>query len=387
MMRLDQCRNIADLRRRARRKLPAPMFHFIDGGAEDEVSLRRNMAAFADYELVADHLTDVSQIDTRATLLGKAIDLPLILSPTGMSRLFHRDRELGVARAAAKFGAFYALSTMATASVEEVAQHAAGPKIMQIYIFRDRELIRELVERAAAAGYDALCLTVDVQVPGNRERDLASGMTVPPSFNLRSLASFALSPGWTLDYLRDPNLDLANVAHRAGAPAGKGPGVAAFANAQFDRTVTWKDAAWLAGLWDGPFIIKGLQSPAAAKRALEMGASAIMISNHGGRQLDGLPAPIDCVAAMRDAVGDELELIVDGGVRRGTDIIKALAAGANACSVGRAYLYGLAAGGQAGVERALTILKTELERDLALLGCRNLAEVTARHLRHRGTRP
>jgi L-lactate dehydrogenase (cytochrome) len=382
-MRLDACRNIADLRRLACRKLPAAMFHFMDGGAEDEVTLRRNTAAFDDYELVPDTLVDVAEIDTRTSLLGADVAMPLMLSPTGSSRLFHHDKELGIARAAGKFGIAYALATLSNASLEDVARQSDGPKVFQIYLFKDRGLNREFVERCKAAGYQAICVTVDVPLGGNRERDLATGMTVPPSFGLRNLAGFALRPGWVWHYFREPKLELANVAHRVGGPGGEGPGFIAYVNAQFDRSATWKDAAWLANLWGGPFIVKGLQSPEDARKAVAAGASAIMISNHGGRQLDGMAAPIDCAAPIRDAIGDAVQLIVDGGVRRGTHVLKALAAGADACSVGRPYLYGLAAGGQAGVERALTILKTELERDMALLGCRSIADVSARHLQRR----
>ena len=380
------CRNIEDLRRKAKARLPAPMFHYIDGGSDDEVTLRRNTAAFEDYDLVPNYLVDVSNIDTSTTLLGKRIALPFFLAPTGMSRLFHHDKEFAVARAAAKFGTYYSLSTMGTAKLEDVAQATDGDKIFQVYIFRDRELTREFVQRCRAAGYHGLCLTVDTPLAGNRERDYLTGMTIPPRFGLRSLMSFAMSPHWVFNYMLHPKFDIENVAHRGEGVANGAMGLMDFINKQFDRSVTWADAEWLAREWGGPFILKGMESVEDARRAVDIGATALMISNHGGRQLDGAPAPFDCVGRIRDAVGDRLELIVDGGVRRGTHVLKALAAGADACSIGRAYLYGLGAGGQAGVERTLTLLKTEIERDMALTGCRTVADLSREHLvpRHRG---
>lgn len=377
--RIAQCNNIADLRRLARRRLPAPMFHYIEGGADDEWTLHRNTAAFEDYELWPNYLKDISTIDLSTSLLGRRIALPFFVAPTGMSRLFHEDKEPGVARVAKELGTFYTLSTMATTRLEEIAALGDGSWLFQIYIFKDRELTREYVARCRAAGYHALCLTVDTQFGGNRERDRVTGMVVPPRFSPSSLASFAAHPRWTWAAIRRRDFGLANVEHRI-AGARKSSSIMDFINNQFDRTVNWDDVAWLIEQWRGPFVIKGLQSAADAKRALEVGATAVMISNHGGRQLDATPAPVDCIAGMREAVGDRLELIVDGGIRRGTHVVKALALGANACSIGRAYLYGLAAGGEAGVRRALTILRDEVERCMALLGCRSVGQLTRSHV-------
>jgi L-lactate dehydrogenase (cytochrome) len=318
------------------------MFHYIDGGAEDEWSLDRNTDAFNDYQLLPSQLQNVEHISLKTEVCGHTLDIPIVLAPTGMSRLFHHDKEVAVAKASAKSGALYTLSTMATTSLEEIAGCTAGPKMFQIYILRDREL--------------------------NRERDLVTGMKMPPRFTLASLWSFATHPYWAMNLALHPDFKLANVVHRVDA-LGKGAmGLIEYVSSQFDRRVTWDDAAWLAEQWDGPFVIKGLQSPADARRAAEIGASAIMISNHGGRQLEGTPAPIDCVAPIRDEVGSDIELIVDGGIRRGTQVIKALALGADACSIGRPYLYGLAAGGQEGVEHTLGILRSEIERSMALMG-------------------
>ncbi len=376
MLTLSRCNNITDLRRLAKRRLPLSMFHYIDGGADDEITLRRNTDAFDDYEIKPRFLRPVEEIDTSITILGKRVDLPFFIAPTGMSRLFHHDKENAVSRAAAKFGTLYTLSTLGTVSLEEIAEENGGPKMFQIYILKDRDLTQEFVERCKAANYDALCLTVDVPLAGNRERDRVTGMTMPPRFTMNSLFSFITHPYWFINYLLHPDFRLANVAHRVDA-LGKGAmGLVEYVNSQFDRTVTWDDAAWIVEQWGGPFVIKGILTAEDAVRAREIGATAIMISNHGGRQMDGVPAPIDCLKPIRDAVGGEMELIVDGGIRRGTHILKAMALGADAVSIGKAYLYGLAAGGQKGVEMTLQILKDELKRDMALVGCRKINEIT-----------
>ena len=378
---LNACNNIEDLRKRACRRLPAPMFHYIDGAADDEWSMARNTRAFNDYELLPSQLSNVQDINLQTSLLDTKLGFPFILAPTGMSRLFHHDKEPAVAKAASKFETLYSLSTLATTSIEDISETSAGPKMFQIYIFKDRGLTREFVERCKAAKYQALCLTVDSPVGGNRERDLDNGMSVPPKFGLRSLWSFATHPRWVMNSILHSDFGLANVS---GTDGGGSVSLIQYVNRQFDPSVTWDDAAWLAEQWPGPFVIKGLQSPSDARRAVEIGASAIMVSNHGGRQLDGTAAPIDCVAPIRDAIGDALELIVDGGIRRGTHILKAIALGANACSIGRPYLFGLAAGGQRGVERVLHLLREELARDMALLGCRSIDDVTADKVLHRG---
>jgi len=380
-MSLKRCYNINDLRIRAKKKLPAPMFHYIDGGADDEWTLRRNTDAFDQYQLLPRYLNDISSVDLSTRVLGSDLRMPLFLSPTGMSRLFHHHKELGVARAADKHGLLYSLSTMATTSLEDVAAATSGPKMFQIYIFKDRELTRELVQRCKKAGYKALCLTVDTAVAGNRERDHRHGMTMPPRITPSSFFSYATSFEWMFNLLRDPDFRLANVAHRVDALGNGAMGLIAYVNSQFDRSVTWEDAAWLAEQWQGPFVIKGMSTVEDAKLAVSIGATAAMLSNHGGRQLDGCPSPIETIAPIRDAIGNQLELIVDGGIRRGTHVLKALALGANACSIGRAYLYGLAAGGEAGVDRALTLLHDEIARSLNLLGCTSVSEIGPQHVR------
>ena len=380
-MNLQACHNISDLRRIAQRRLPAPMFHYLDGGADDEWTLRRNTGAFDDYELLPAQLRGVTEVDATTSLLGLKLDWPVLLAPTGMSRLFHHGAEPAVARAAAKFGTLYSLSTVATTRLEDVAALTTGPKMFQLYIFKDRGLTSEFVQRCKAAGYAALCLTVDTAMAGNRERDKRSGMILPPQWTAASWWSFVTHPGWSLQALLHPGFELANVSHRVPA-ASTSMSLFDFINGQFDRSVTWKDAEWLVRQWDGPVVIKGLMSPADAQHAVDIGARGIMISNHGGRQLESTPAPVDCVRPIRDRIGNTLDVIVDGGVRRGTHVIKALALGASACAIGRSYLYGLAAGGQAGVERALEILRSEILLDMTLLGTRNIAEITAEHVQH-----
>lgn len=377
---LSRCHSIADLRRLAQQRLPAPMFHYIDGGADDEWTLGRNRSAFQNYQLLPEILRDVSVLDLSIDLFGRKLALPFFLSPTGMSRLFHHDKELGAARAAEAAGTLYGLSTLATTSLEEIAAAVRNPLLFQIYILKDRGLTLEFVARCKAAGYAALCLTVDMAMAGNRERDLRTGMVMPPRFGLRSLWSFATHPAWAMNLALHPGFRLANVAHRVDALGAGAMGLIDYVNSQFDRTVTWADVEWLRAQWDGPLVLKGILSPADAIKAKAAGADALMISNHGGRQLDGAPAPVDLVRSIRAAIGASMQLVVDGGIQRGSDIVKAIALGADACSVGKAYLYGLAAGGEAGVAKAIDILRTEVERTMTLLGCSTIGEIGERHV-------
>lgn len=379
---LKRCHNIADLRKAAWWRLPAPMFHYMDGAADDEVTLARNESAFDELELLPRNLVDISSIDTSTTVLGQPISFPLICAPTGMSRLFHWEGELAVSRAAARAGTIYSLSTVGTHSIEEVAAECAGPKWFQIYVFKDRGLITEFIARCRAAQYHALCLTIDLPLTGNRERDLRTGMTVPPALTMKSWLSFVLHPLWSLCHVSSPPFSLANVAHRVHA-GGDVQTLQSYIASQFDRTVTWDDARLMVEQWNGPFAVKGILTADDAKRAVDIGATAVIVSNHGGRQLDHVPAPIDLLPEIVAAVDGRAEVIVDGGIRRGTDIVKAIALGAQACMTGRGYLFGLGAGGEAGVDRALSLLKSEVERDMALLGCRNVKEITRNHVRYR----
>ena len=376
-------RNVADLRLRARRALPPALFDFIEGGADDEVTMRRNTSAFDGYELLPRHLRDVSNVSLETRVLGARVAAPLLLAPTGMTRLFHHEGELAVVRAAGQAGIYYALSTASTVALEEVARAASGPLLFQLYVHRDRELTLELMQRAKAARYTAACVTIDTAVLGNRERDLASGLTVPPKLTLKSLIGFALRPGWAFNHLTHARLSLPNIEHKVAQISRQASSVMAYVNEQFDASVTWDDVGELAAEWGGPFAVKGVLSPADALRAADAGASAVILSNHGGRQLDGAPATVDLLAETVDALGGRAEVILDGGVRRGTHMVKALALGAKACMMGRPYLWALAAGGQAGVGHMLALIKSELERDMALLGCRTIDELARDHIRRR----
>lgn len=381
-MSIRDCNNIMDFRRIARRRLPTPVFHYLDGGADDEWTLGRNTSAFDDYELLPSQLSDVSSISLKSTLFGQPVDWPVMIAPTGASKLFHGDGEPAVVRAADKFGMVYSLSTLGTTTIEDVAAVGQCPKLFQLYVFKDRGLTEDFIARSKDKGYAALCLTVDTPLAGNRERDVVYGMSAPPKFKWKSAVSYVQHPGWLYRALVRKDLDLVNITSSdAGAKIDKG--VVEYINSQFDRSLTWKDVEWLAGKWDGPLVIKGVQTVDDCRTAANSGATAVMLSNHGGRQLESTPAPVDCIARVADALHDRLEIICDGGIRRGTHIVKALALGANAVSIGRGYLYPLAAGGQAGVERGLQLLYTELERTMALLGCDNVEELGEQYIQHR----
>jgi L-lactate dehydrogenase (cytochrome) len=367
----DYILNIEDYRKKAARALPEPVFAFVEGGSEDETSFRRNRDAFGKWALVPSALADVSRIDASCSVLGQAVAWPMIVAPTGMPGLLHPDGEIAIARAAAATGALYTLSTMATRSIEEVATAVPGPKAFQLYIFRDRGITRELVQRARAADYRALVLTVDIQVPSNRERDKRTGMTIPPRLTPATILAMARRPRWCLNNLLHP-IKLANFA---GDRADPGMPLLSFIGQQFDPSVTWDDLEWLAAEWGGPLAVKGILNPADAQRCIASGASAVILSNHGGRQLDTAPSPMDVLEATLDRLGGNGEVIVDGGIRRGTDMLKALALGANACMAGRPGLYGLAAGGQAGVQHVFELLRAEVERDMALLGTPGIAAI------------
>jgi L-lactate dehydrogenase (cytochrome) len=375
MMRIADCHNTKDFRKLARRRLPGPIFHYIDGGADDEVTLRRNTEAFNAWDLVPDVLAGMNQLDLSTTVLGRTLKLPLFFSPTAMQRLFHHDGEKAVAGVAEKLGTMFGISTIATTSIEEIGASTVCPKLFQLYVHKDPGLTNDLIDRCKANRFDALALTVDTIVSGNRERDFYTGMTTPPRFTLGSLASFALHPGWTLNYLFRKRFELANVAGYVKQGTDVTSSVVDYINSQMATNISWDDARRIRERWGGPFAIKGVMSVADARRAVDISASAVMISNHGGRQLDGSRAPMDQLAAIVDAVGDKIEVILDGGIRRGTHVLKALALGAKACSGGRMYLYALAAGGAAGVERAMTLMRDEIVRNMMLMGCKSIREL------------
>jgi len=385
-MRIGKCNNLMDFRSIAKQRLPAPVFHYLDGGADDEVTLARNTQAFDDYELLPSQLSDVSSIDLKTTLFGENIDWPVMISPTGAAKLFHGDGEPAVARAAAKFGMVYSLSTLGTASIEDIAGVTDGPKMYQLYIFKDRGLTEEWISRSKAGGYTALGLTVDLPVHGNRERDLVQGFGMPPRSRIKQISSFARHPGWLYRVLVRKDLDMVNITTNEAAARAIAKGMYKFIDGELERSLTWKDVEWLAERWGGPLVIKGVQTVDDCRKAAASGATAVMVSNHGGRQLDSAPAPIGCRAAVADELHDRLEIICDGGIRRGSHVVKALAMGANACSIGRGYVYALAAGGQPGVERALGLLRAEIERTMALLGCDAVEKLDRHYVQHRNSR-
>mgnify|MGYP001296558634 FL=1 len=382
-MKLSDCHNIDDFRKLAKQRLPWPVFDYIDGAADDEITKARNTSAFDEVDLVPDVLAGVAEIDTFRKIMGRESALPLILSPTALQRAFHRDGERAVAKAAEKFGVWFGISSLATHSIEEIAALTGGPKLFQLYVHKDAGLNTSMIERCQAAKFDALALTVDTIVSGKRERCLRSGFTTPPRFSASALWSYATRPRWTLDYVFGPKFRLPNLDEHVQEGTGKAVSIQDYFNTMLDTNMDWDTAARIRQDWGGTFALKGVMSAADARRAVEIGADAIWISNHGGRQLDGSRAPFDQLREIVDAVGGEIEIILDGGVRRGTHVLKGLAAGATAASGGRLYLYALAAAGQAGVERALTILKEEIERAMRLMGVTSVDQLNPDRLRYR----
>jgi L-lactate dehydrogenase (cytochrome) len=372
MTRLNSVHNIDDLRALAKKRLPRMVFDYIDGGADDEVTLKANCLRYDAYALNWKTLVDISSIDMTTTVMGSPCAAPIIVTPTAAQRLFHpRGGETAVARAAAASGLIYSLSTLGSTSIEAIAAETTGPKWFQMYVWKDRSIVEASLERAKAAGYTGLILTVDVPVAGNRERDLRNAFTVPPKINAKTVTQILASPGYLFDMLTTPKITPANFAD----DDPEGDGIMGYINRQFDRTVSWEDARWMKQVWGGPFAIKGIVRPDDARRCIDIGADAVWVSNHGGRQLDGSTATIDALPGIVEAVGDQAEVILDGGIRRGTDIIKALALGARAVAIGRPYLYGLGAAGEAGVRCALEFLTTSLQRDMALTGVARLGEL------------
>jgi len=369
--RVEHSYTIADLRHRARRRLPRAVFDYVDGGSEDEHTLHRNTGAFDDLVLIPRVLRDVDEVDLSTTILGSPSRLPLALAPTGFTRMTHHDGELAVARAAGRAGIPYTLSTMGTRSIERVAEAGTGPLWFQLYVWRDRAMVKDLLERARAARYDALILTVDVPVPGARERDLRNGLTIPPSLTLRTFLDGARHPHWWWNFLVRDAIKFENVSEGTSKPASVMEQIAS----QFDPTVDWGDVETFRGMWDGPFALKGVLSVDDAKKAADAGVTAIIVSNHGGRQLDQSPATIEVLPRIVDAVGDRVEVLFDSGIRRGRDIVTALSLGAHACLVGRAYLYGLGTAGERGVDRAIELLEHELRRAVQLVGASSLRDL------------
>jgi L-lactate dehydrogenase (cytochrome) len=382
-MRLRHCSNINDFRAMARRRLPAPIFHYIDGAADDEVTYRRNTAAYESCDLVPRVLAGVENIDMSTTVMGQRLAMPLFCSPTALQRLFHHDGERAVARAAEKFGTMFGVSSLGTVSVEEIGAAIGSPKMFQLYFHKDRGLTNSMIERCMAANFDVLALTVDTITGGNRERDLRTGFTSPPRLTPASLLSFALHPMWTINYFARERFSLPQLKDYVKEGSNVAISVGEYFSTMSDQSMNWRDAEQVRVKWGKQFCLKGIMSVADARRAVDIGATGVMVSNHGGRQLDGSRSPFDQLAEIVDAVGDKIDVICDGGIARGTHVLKALSLGAKACSGGRFYLFALAAAGQAGVERALQNLRSEIERDMKLMGCRSLRELGRENLRFR----
>ena len=375
-MNLKDCHNVEDFRKLAKKKLPSPIFHYIDGGADDEITLKRNTDSFNKCDLIPNVLTGAGDIDLSTTVLGQKIDFPLFLSATAMHRLYHHEGERATARAAETMGTMFGISTMSTTSIEEIGKLTNGPKLFQLYIHKDKGLTDNLIERCKQSGFNSMCLTVDAVVAGNRERDHRTGFSTPPRLTLSSLLSFALHPRWSLNYLFRKKFELSNIIHTTDKGSKIDQSVINYMNEQFEAKMSWGDAEYCVKKWGGPFALKGVMSVEEAKKAVDIGCTAIIISNHGGRQLDGSRAPFDQLTEIVDAVGDKIEVILDGGIRRGTHVLKALALGAKACSFGKGYLFALGAAGQQGIESLLQKMKEEINRDMILMGCKSVKDLS-----------
>lgn len=381
-MRLENCHNFHDFRKLAQRRLPGPIFNYIDGAADDEVTYRRNTESFERCDLVPNILRGVEDIDMSVEVLGQKLDLPIYCSPTALQRLFHHDGERAVAAAASKFGTMFGVSSLGTVSLEELRRAYDTPQVYQFYFHKDRGLNRAMLERAKSAGIDVMMLTVDSITGGNRERDLRTGFSIPFRLTLAGMAQFAIKPAWGINYLTHESFKLPQLDEHVDMGGGT-MSIGRYFTEMLDPSMTWDDVAKMVELWDGQFCLKGVMSVEDARRAVEIGCTGIVLSNHGGRQLDGSRAPFDQLEEIVAAVGDRIDVIMDSGIQRGTHVLKALSLGAKAVGGGRFYLYPLAAAGQAGVERALTLMRAEIERGMKLMGCRSVAELSRENLAFR----
>ncbi|MEM1312933.1 MAG: alpha-hydroxy acid oxidase [Pseudomonadota bacterium] len=366
-MRLADCHNFQDFRRLAKRRLPGPIFDYIDGAADDEVTHRRNTQSYEACDLVPNVLRGVSDVDLSVTVMGQRLEMPVYCSPTALQRLFHHDGERAVAAAAAAHGTMFGVSSLGTVSLEEVRKAYATPQVYQFYFHKDRGLNEAMLGRAKEAGIDVLMLTVDSITGGNRERDLRTGFSIPFRLTLAGMVQFAIKPAWGINYVTHEPFKLPQLDEHVDMGGGA-MSIGRYFTDMLDPSMSWSDVEKMVELWDGQFCLKGVMSVDDARKAADIGCTGVILSNHGGRQLDGSRTPFDQLAAVVDAVGDRLDVIVDGGVQRGTHVLKALSLGAKAVGVGRYYLYPLAAAGRAGVDRALSLMREELVRDMKLMG-------------------
>ena len=381
-MRLSDCHNFHDFRELACRRLPSPIFNYIDGAADDEVTYRRNTESFERCDLVPNILRGVEDVDMSVTVMGQKLDMPIYCSPTALQRLFHHDGERAVAAAAAKFGTMFGVSSLGTVSLEELRRKHGNPQCYQFYFHKDRGLNKAMMERAKEAGVNVMMLTVDSITGGNRERDLRTGFSIPFRLTLGGMLQFAIKPMWGINYVTHEAFKLPQLDEHVDMGGGA-MSIGRYFTEMLDPSMTWDDVAKMVQFWDGQFCLKGVMSVEDAKRAADIGCTGIVISNHGGRQLDGSRAPFDQLDEIVQAVGDRIDVIMDSGVQRGTHVLKALSLGAKAVGAGRFYLYPLAAAGQAGVERALTLMKAEIERDMRLMGCSSVKDLTRESLAFR----
>ena len=381
-MRLRDCHNFHDFRRLAKRRLPSPIFDYIDGAADDEVTHHRNTASFERCDLVPNVLRGVEAVDSSVTVLGQKLAVPFYCSPTALQRLFHHQGERAVAGAAAKYGTMFGVSSLGTVSLEELRRSHKTPQVYQFYFHRDRGLNRAMMQRAKDAGVDVMMLTVDSITGGNRERDLRTGFSIPFKLTLGGMLQFAIKPMWGINYVTHERFKLPQLDEHIDMSGGP-LSISRYFTEMLDPSMSWDDVAEMVQLWNGQFCLKGLMSAADARRAAQIGCTGVVLSNHGGRQLDGSRAPFDHLAEIVDSVGDRIDVIIDGGIQRGTHILKALSLGAKAVGVGRFYLYPLAAAGQTGVERALGLLRTEIERGMKLMGCSKIEQLSRTNLRFR----
>lgn len=381
-MRLNQCHNFHDFRRLARQRLPGPIFNYIDGGADDESSQRRNTKSFEDCDLVPNVLRGVREVDLSVTVMGQKLATPFYCSPTALQRLFHYRGERAVAAASAGLGTMFGVSSLGTVSLEELRKTHDTPQIYQFYFHRDRGLNHAMMQRAKEAGVEVMMLTVDSITGGNRERDLRTGFSIPFRLTLAGMLQFAIKPMWGLQYVTHERFKLPQLEDHVDMSGGA-MSIGRYFTDMLDPSMNWDDVAEMVRNWNGPFCLKGIMSVEDAKRAADIGCAGVILSNHGGRQLDGSRAPFDHLAEVVDAVGDRIDVMMDGGIQRGTHILKALSLGAKAVGLGRYYLYPLAAAGQSGVERALGLLRVELERDMKLMGCTSISQLSRENLRFR----
>ena len=381
-MRLSECHNFHDFRRLARRRLPGPIFDYIDGAADDESTHRRNTASFERCDLVPNVLQGVETVDLSVTVMGQKLAMPVYCSPTALQRLFHHQGERAVAAAAAKYGTMFGVSSLGTVSLEELRKAHDTPQIYQFYFHKDRGLNRVMLQRAKDAGIEVMMLTVDSITGGNRERDLRTGFSIPFKLTLAGMLQFTIKPVWGINYVTHERFKLPQLDEHVDMNGGA-LSIGRYFTDLLDPSMNWNDVADMVRHWNGQFCLKGVMSVADAKHAVEIGCTGIVVSNHGGRQLDGSRASFDQLAEIVDAVGDRIDVLMDGGVQRGSHVLKALSVGAKAVGIGRCYLYPLAAAGQAGVERALGLMRAEIERDMKLMGCPAIGQLSRDNLRFR----